>query len=137
MTFNKLYRFRISLPLLEDVTEVSYGSVRRTVLAIVRQQVDFGNDPYEQARWSEVHNPDGLYDLPQPQSEEAMEDEDNMEALTDWIMQTDEMQEAITAFRGTDPHKGNPDSGETAEALDEEQSEEVSVETLLSGITTK
>ena len=68
-------------------------------------------------------------------TDEQMESEDNMEALTDWIMQTDEMQEAIMLFRGTDPHKGNPENGETAEALDEEQSEELSVEELLNGIT--
>ena len=135
MTFNKLSKWSVSLPLLSTVTEVTQSTVRQSVLSIVRQQVEFSNDPYEQARWSYVHNPDGLYDLPQPKTDEEMESEDNMEALTDWIMQTDEMQEAIMLFRGTDPHKGNPENGETAEALDEEQSEELSVEELLNGIT--
>lgn len=135
MTFNELSKYRISLPLLSDVTEVNYSSVSRTVEAIIRQQLDYGNDPYEQARWSDVHNPDGLYDLPQPKTEEAMNDDGNIQALTDWIMQTDEMQEALTTFRGTDPHKGNPESLERAQALDEEQSEELSVEELLNGIT--
>lgn len=135
MTFNKLSKWSVSLPLLSTVTEVSQSTVRQSVLAIVRQQVEFSNNPYEQAMWSDVHNPDGVYGLPQPKTDEEMESEDNMEALTDWIMQTDEMQEAIMLFRGTDPHKGNPENGETAEALDEEQSEELSVEELLNGIT--
>ena len=135
MTLNKLSKWSVSLPLLSTVTEVSQSTVRQSVLAIVRKQVEFSNNPYEQARWSDVHNPDGVYDLPQPKTDEEMESKSNMEALTDWIMQTDEMQEAIMLFRGTDPHRGNPQNGEKSEALDEEQSEEISVEELLNGIT--
>lgn len=134
MILNKLSKWSVSLPLLQDVTEVNEDSVRQSVLAIVRQQVEFSNNPYEQALLSEVHNPDGLYDLPQPKTREEMESERNQEALADWIMQTDEMQEALIMFRGTDPHKGNPSNGEEQETLDEEQSEEMTVEELLNGL---
>ena len=131
-TFNHLTKLGVSLSILSDEKTVTEDSVRRSVLQVIKQQVEMQNNPYEEATWSDVHNQDGTGDIPQPKTPEAMESSSNQERLADWIMQTDEMQEALNMLRGTSLSK--PQADVEMEPLDEEQSEGLSVEEMLNDL---
>ena len=92
--------------------------------AIARTQ-EQGNDPVQQAMQSEIH-PGPIADSLHPEMSEA--------ELLEWIMQTQEMQEALIMFRNQSPN--SPEASEVeAHKMEQEEVEATDVEQLLLDLT--
>lgn len=128
MTYNILCHrdFRVSLPILSTESEVNRDTVMKTVRKIIDNDLYLMNNPYEDARWVEVHNLQ--LDLPMPKTEEERESEENKRKLADWIMTTEEMSWVLGVFGQENPQK-------SGEHLTEEESEEITVQEFLIMIT--
>lgn len=106
--------------------------VEKTVREVIRTTLYLDQDPYEQARWSDLHNQE--MSRPRPTDEEEMESEEYKEALLQWIMTTDELQEALRWFRFTDPTDVQDENVRVFD-LYEEEVWELNVETYLLNLT--
>ena len=113
-----------------DNQPLTENNVRKFVSDTILRTLDAGESPYYQARESDVHTFGswGTY-IPSVDIEEEMYDSHNRDILTEWIIQTDEMQEALSMFRGNRPtDKG--DSECSAWEIDDEAINEIQVNTL-------
>lgn len=130
MTYNILYNseFGVGLPILSTKSEVNRDTVLKTVLQIIDNDLYLMNNPYEDAQWAEVHNPDGQFDLPRPKTEEERESEENKLRLAKWIMDTEEVSWIMMVFGLENPQK-------SGRHLTEEESEEITVREFLIMIT--
>lgn len=99
-------KFRVSIFMTCDADNqpLTENNVRKFVSDTILRTLDAGENPYYQALESDVHTFGswGTY-IPSVGSEEEMYDSYNRDILTEWIMQTDEMQEALSMFRGKRP----------------------------------
>lgn len=131
MTYYIYRKWGVSLPALfpSGVTQLTENLVSNTLVAIARQTLEQDQDPYRQAREAELHNWTPVPRLPEP-SEEELDNPQNLQDLIEWIMTSEEMQEAIMMFRNQPP-QDNPENQISVEKLDEEASEELNVEQLL------
>ncbi len=128
MTYNILCHsdFRVSLPILSTESEVNRDTVMKTVRKIIDNDLYLMNNPYEDARWVEVHNLQLV--LPMPKTEEERESEENKRKLADWIMTTEEISWVLEVFSLENPQK-------SGRHLTEEESEEITVQEFLIMIT--
>jgi len=90
--------------------------VKGALAMLIRQELEWGNNPYEQVRemrcgsWEtggDLHNPSEYYTIPNPDPEdgEAMNAPRNINQLVNWIMETEEMQEAFQSYMGQNPEE--------------------------------
>lgn len=104
MIYVKYSKFRITLMAeMEKPEPLTEEDVRRAVMRVINQTLDWGQDPYAQAEemkqtvdlvsWTEY--------LPHPESQEQMEDPKWKNRLADWIMSTEQMREALALTRGS------------------------------------
>ena len=129
MTYYSFNKWRIQLPVaMEKPKPPTEEAVRKTVKTIIEQTLETGQNPYEQARMAEVHNQETI--LPNPVSKKEQEAEANKAQLLEWIMSTEEMQEALIMFRNSNPQEGTSNEVETW-TMSKEEMEEMTVETLL------
>jgi hypothetical protein len=98
--------------------ELTEQTTRQTVRRLIQETVEMGYDPYQMAAQSDLRNLFGPT-MPQPETEEAMQSSQAVNALTDWIVQTEEMQQALTMLQRIDP-KQAAQYGVTVEKLQEE-----------------
>lgn len=99
--------------------------VRLFVRETIARTQEQGNDPVQQAMQSEVH-PGPIADSLHLQMTAA--------ALLEWIMQTQEMQEALIMFRNQSPN--NPEASEVeVHKMEQEEVEATDVEQLLLDLT--
>lgn len=95
--------------------------VRRFVTEAIARTQEQGNDPVQQAMQSEAH-PGPIADALHPEMSEA--------ALLEWIMQTDEMEQALMMFRNQNP--SSPEASEVqAHKMSPGEVEATDVEQLL------
>lgn len=102
--------------------ELTESRVRRFVMESITRTLDMGEDPVNQAQWSEVHP--GWHG---PCLHEGMSDEE----LTEWIMCTEEMEQAIMMFRGETAQNPNEENEISGWIMDEEEVESTDVSQLL------
>lgn len=99
--------------------------VRRFVQETIARTQEQGNDPVQQAIQSEIH-PGPIADSLHPEMTEV--------ALLEWIMQSQEMQEALMMFRNQTPN--SPEASEVeAHKMEQEEVEATDVEQLLLDLT--
>lgn len=99
--------------------------VRLFVEETIARTQEQGNDPVQQAIQSEIH-PGPIADSLHPEMTEA--------ALLEWIMQSQEMQEALIMFRNQS--LSNPEASEVeAHKMEQEEVEATDVEQLLLDLT--
>lgn len=99
--------------------------VRLFVQETIDRTQEQGNDPVQQAMQSEIH-PGPIADSLQPSMTEA--------DLLEWIMQSQEMQEALIMFRDQLPN--SPEASEVeAHRMEQEEVEATDVEQLLLDLT--
>lgn len=135
MIFNELYRNGMTLYLLPDEPRVDYEAVRRTVLYIIRQTVENGDSPYEQAYYSEVRNLwDGAWTY-RPEDAEAWSDNDLQLELAEWVMHTQEIQELLDMCSGQVPERPQDDPDFSENKEDYEEKGEMELSQFLEGIT--
>ena len=126
MTYLIFNKWGINLPVQKsDLSEpLKEQEVRAFVVEAITRTLEDGNDPIQQAKESEAH--------PSPVGNPLYEGMSNKE-LTDWIMGTEEMQQALTMFLGEIPN--NPTQSEiTVEVMTEEQVEMTDVRQLLNDL---
>lgn len=132
MTYYNFYERPYSLVVAMDKPQPpTEALVRKTVMAIIRQTLEYGQDPYSQAADSALHNWQTM--LPSP-PEEEQDLPLHQQRLLEWIMTTEEMQEALMWFRNVNPEHNNRKDVSVSQ-LDEEQIAEQTVETLLLDLT--
>lgn len=128
MIYSKFSKWGISLPMKsrkagDPLTE---ERVRLFVAEAIDRTKEQGNDPAQQAMEAEVH--------PCPISSNlnpAMEEAD----LLEWIMETEEMRQALMMFRGKNPENPETENHIQAWRMDEEEVEETDVMKLLLDLT--
>lgn len=123
MIYSKFSKWGVSLPMCSDSPEqpLTESRVRRFVAEAIARTQEQGNGPVKQAMQSEIH-PGPIADALHPAMSEA--------ALLEWIMQTEEMQQALMMFRDQNPV--NPEASEVqAHKMSPEEVEVTDVEQLL------
>jgi len=126
-------KFRVSLFTLCDTPneEVSFSTVRKFVSETIQRTLDAGENPFRQAHDVDVHTLSSWnIHIPSVSSEEEMYDTRNQETLAAWIMDTDEMQEALNMFRGKKP-TDTDDPECSAWEMDDEAVYEIQIDQLL------
>ena len=106
--------------------------VRESFRKGIEHSLENGENPYSLAATSDLHHPFGLNGLPEPETEEQQNSSRNKEALLAWIMETDEMRQALVMFSGQTP--GNPDRENGIEAREAEEGEPSDLTSLIAGI---
>ncbi len=125
------YRVNIFMTCDADNQPLSENYVRKFVADTIERTLDAGENPYYQARESDVHTfGSWRTHIPSVDTNEEMYDSDNRDCLTEWIMQTDEMQEALTMFRNKRP-SDNDDPECSAWKMDDEAIYDIQVVSLL------
>ena len=127
MIYSKFSKWGVSLPMCSESPEqpLTERRVRMFVEETISRTREQGNDPMQQAMESEVH-PGPVSDNLHPAMEEA--------DLLEWIMETEEMQEALIMFRDQNPQ--HPEAAEVeAHRMTKEEVEETDVTQLLLDIT--
>ena len=100
--------------------------VRQFVGEAIARTQEQGNDPVQQAMQSEIH-PGPIADSLQRSMTEA--------ALLEWIMQSEEMEQALMMFRGETVQNQNSENSISAWIMDEEEVEMTDVSQLLLDLT--
>lgn len=128
MIYSKFYKLGISLPMCSDNLSdpLTEGRVRKMVRIAIERTLDEGEDPVEQARMSEIHPCPISCNLYKGMPENK---------LVDWIMETEEMQQALGWFKGLSPDKQYEEYQTEVEIMDEEEVEMTDVYYLLLGLT--
>lgn len=101
-------------------------AVRQFVMEAIQRTEDSGDNPVQEARYAEVHHGwvhSSLWEDMTPQE------------LTDWVMDTEEMQEILTQCRGEIPGKIPADSVLEAWEMEEEEVGELNLSNLLLNLT--
>ena len=127
MIYSKFSKWGISLTMCspnqgQPLTE---ERVRLFVAETIARTKEQGHDPIEQAMEAEMH-PGPISSNLSPTMEEA--------ALLEWIMETEEMQEALTMFRSQNPQRPEA-QGVTARRMTEEEVEATDIAQLLLDLT--
>lgn len=91
-----------------------------------------GNDPYAQARMAYVH-PCPINPNPPRPSQNLLNNRIHKADLLEWIMETEEMQEALTMFRGQRADAPLPET--EISLMGEEEVEQMDVEMLLQNLS--
>ena len=129
MTYYSFSKWGVKLPVaMEKPQRPTEELVSRTVARIIDRTLEMGMNPYEQAREAEVHSLTGI--LPDPNGTDEQEAQANKTQLQEWIMGTEEMQEALIMFRNSRPRQTVNNQVETWQ-MSQEEVEELNVETLL------
>lgn len=92
-------------------------------------------NPYYQARISEMHRGWTGPNIPNPETEEEMELTRNKENLLEWIMDTEEMRYALMLFRGGNPENPDRENHIQAWRMNEEEVYETDIAKLLLDLT--
>ncbi|WP_300851740.1 hypothetical protein [uncultured Bacteroides sp.] len=127
MIYSKFSKWGISLPMCspKQGQPLTEERVRLFVAEAITRTKEQGNDPTQQAMEAEVHPGPILSNL-HPEMEEA--------DLLEWIMETQEMQEALIMFRDLNPQR--PEAMEVeAHKMTEEEVETTDVTQLLLDLT--
>ena len=127
MIYVKFSKWGISLSMCSETPEqpLTEQRVRRFVMEAINRTQEQGYNPVLQAMQSEVH-PGPIADSLHPEMTEA--------ALLEWIMQTEEMQEALIMFHNQIPSA--PEASEVeAHKMEQEEVEVMDVEQLLLNLT--
>ena len=130
MTFYRYHTDHWSLPVLTDKpVPLTEALVRKSLRAIIDLQVESGENPFKEAQRmsDEFHN--HQHNVPSVASADK-------EALLDWIMTTEEMQEALERLTGQKPAEisSHREGALTATKLNEEDWEFVSLTNLLTDL---
>ena len=125
MTYSEFYKWGISLISASENPDepLSESGVRRFVMEVVERQEEWGNEPVKDAMWSDVHA---------GWTSKSLREDMSAEELTDWIMETEEMRQALEMFRGEVASR--PERCQRAWVLSEERVEEITVSELLSNL---
>ncbi len=127
MIYSKFSKWGISLPMCSENPKqpLTEQRGRPFVAETIARTQEQGNDPVRQAMQSEIH-PGPVADTLQPSTTEA--------ELLEWIMQSQEMQEALIMFRDQNP--SSPEASEVeAHRMEQEEVEATDVEQLLLDLT--
>ncbi|CDE57079.1 unknown [Prevotella sp. CAG:873] len=127
MIYSKFSKWGVSLPMCSQKPDqaLTEQRVRLFVQEAIARTQEQGNDPVQQAMQSEIH-PGPIADSLHPEMSEA--------ELLEWIMQTQEMQEALIMFRNQSPN--SPEASEVeAHKMEQEEVEATDVEQLLLDLT--
>ena len=116
MIYGKFSKWGVRLPMCAENPEqpLTEQRVRQFVAETIERTLDQGNDPIQQAMYSEVH-PGFISGSLHPDMTEA--------DLLEWIMETQEMQEALMMFRGSTVQ--NPDAENSISGWIMDEDEEV------------
>lgn len=127
MIYSKFSKWGVSLPMCSETPKqpLTEQRVRLFVQETIDRTQEQGNDPVQQAMQSEIH-PGPIADSLHPQMTAA--------DLLEWIMQSQEMQEALIMFRDQLPN--SPEASEVeAHRMEQEEVEATDVEQLLLDLT--
>lgn len=83
-------------PLTEEIA-------RETVRLIILQTLEAGVNPFKEAMWSEAKAEWGKGYIPNVEIGEREPTKREINELTDWVMETTDMQEALRLFSDLDP----------------------------------
>lgn len=128
--------------MMEATEKVTEQSIRDTLRWLIEQEVEMGNDPWEQVTAAELREADwGEMPLAvRAPKEEFMDDPEEIEELVDKLMRTQEVETAVRWMRGLGPEDARrsyePWSTWTDPATGEEyDTEQPMLTEVLSGIT--
>jgi len=134
MIYYNFSKWRVSVTAaMEQPQPLTEEMVRQATLQVIKNTLELGENPYAQATFVEE---DGLHcwteTQPQPNKEnkEELNDPQNMNQLANWIMATEEMQQAIMMFDRQLPQDNKENEIQVLE-LSAEQLSELNVQTLL------
>ena len=124
MIYNHYSKWGISLTAQQEKPgPLKTEDVRKTVLSAIENSLESGQNPSEILKESDLTQEGTRWGMPETSNQDEQQ---RKEQLVEWIMQSDQMQEALNLFRNS--------SGLSVEQIPEEEAQ-TDLYSLIQGIT--